>query len=312
MVSACEAAGIPFGTGNVVGSNNDYNTAYELARSGEIGQVLRINLYDSNGQMGTHGFNICRKFADRAQVEFVMGGMVSGDPFAESEDLHSALPDADPGNAAYDESRHHVENDATGAGFYGGIGGYIRFANGIEAFSSYETPGWRGIEVVGTEGMITTTNNTSVGLRLFKRPPGAGRFDPPQEVDVGFETLSSEPPEREIDDEGWQTTSSNMRQCVDAIVRAVDSGEPLQATTGDDMRHALEIAIALRESARRDGARVTLPLTGAQRHVRMLPEFGRWNYKKRVHGEEWYREAMNAVVPGDASQHVDSLTRGGE
>ena len=58
-------AGIPFGTGNVVGSNNDYNHAYEMAASGEIGQVLRINLYDSNGQMGTHGFNIARKFAGR-------------------------------------------------------------------------------------------------------------------------------------------------------------------------------------------------------------------------------------------------------
>ena len=80
---------------------------------------------------------------------------------------------------------------------------------------------------------------------------------------------------------------------------------------------------------------VCCTLRCAQRHMRMLPEFGRWNYKKRgecnndrlgcdkplpalmanrccsVHGEEWYREAMNAVVPGDASQHVDSLTRGG-
>ena len=65
------------------------------------------------------------------------------------------------------------------------------------------------------------------------------------------------------------------------------------ATSGDDMRHALELAVALRESARRGGARVELPLIGALRHARMLPEFGRWNFKKKVHGEEWYRKAMN-------------------
>lgn len=55
------------------------------------------------------------------------------------------------------------------------------------------------------------------------------------------------------------------------------------------MRHALELAVALRESARRGGAMVDLPLTGALRHTWMLREFLRWNYKETVHGEEWYR-----------------------
>lgn len=60
------------------------------------------------------------------------------------------------------------------------------------------------------------------------------------------------------------------------------------------MRHALEIAVALRESARRNGAEVALPLEGSLRTTKMLPEFARWNYKRLVHGDVWYREAMNA------------------
>ena len=51
MVEACATRGIPFAAGLVVSSHPDYNKAYRLAAEGAIGQVLRINLYDSNGQV---------------------------------------------------------------------------------------------------------------------------------------------------------------------------------------------------------------------------------------------------------------------
>ncbi|MCH2659626.1 hypothetical protein MK163_04220, partial [bacterium] len=57
---------------------------------------------------------------------------------------------------------------AEGAAEVGAVGGYIRFANGVECFSSWEDVGWRGIEIIGTEGMICNSNNTGLGLRLFK------------------------------------------------------------------------------------------------------------------------------------------------
>ena len=42
-----------------------------------------------------------------------------------------------------------------------------------------------------------------------------------------------------------------MRLIVQALVGTLDDGTPLPVTTGDDLRHNLEIALALRESARR-------------------------------------------------------------
>ena len=79
MVEACASRGIPFAAGLVVSSHPDYNKAYRLAAEGAIGEVLRINLYDGNNQVGTHGLNLVRKFADKSQVDFVTG-FVEGDP----------------------------------------------------------------------------------------------------------------------------------------------------------------------------------------------------------------------------------------
>ena len=89
-----------------------------------------------------------------------------------------------------------------------------------------------------------------------------------------------------------------MMASIDALVAAIDTGAPLDITTGDDLRHALEIAIALRESARRGSTPVALPIEN--RNIMMYPERWRWHYKKDVYGEEWYREQME--------QHIQSPT----
>jgi hypothetical protein len=57
----------------------------------------------------------------------------------------------------------------------------------------------------------------------------------------------------------------------------------------NDPRHALEIALALRESHRR-GSDVSLPL--GDRSLVMYPQKMRWYYKKDLHGKEWYAEQM--------------------
>ncbi len=65
---------------------------------------------------------------------------------------------------------------------------------------------------------------------------------------------------RERDEDGWRIPSDTLISSIDAIVEAVDTGCDLEIATGDDMRHSLELALALRESARRDGAQIRLSL----------------------------------------------------
>lgn len=265
MVAACSARGVHFATGVVISSHAEYQRAYALAAAGEIGAVRRINLYEGNGQGGCHGLNLVRRFAGRAQVEYVIG-RVEGDPQSDYE-------------------RPHEE----GMAVVGAVGGYIRFANGIECFSSWEEVGWRGIEVVGTEGMICNWNNTAVGLRLFKT--GAQRGMGLHEVAGVFAAYEEE--ERGYDADGWRDPGPTMKGIVQELVDALEGERELGATTGDDMRHALEIAIALRESHRRRHAAVELPL--ADRSLTMYPEKARWEYKKEVYGREWYMEQMAQV-----------------
>ena len=266
MVEECGSRGIHLAAGVVVSSHPDYQKAYELVASGEIGEVRRINLYEGNGQGGCHGLNLARKFADKAQVEWVTG-WVEDDPFSDYEE-------------AYEEGD-------TG---FGMIGGYIRFANGIECYSSFSGVGWRGIEVIGARGMLCNWNNTGLGLRLWKAREG---MEPREmadlhEVEGVFQPYHRE--DRGFDEEGWIDPGDVMGGIVQEIVDALDTGCELGVTTGDDLRHALEMAIAMRESHRRGHAAVACPVE--DRSLVMYPVKARWNYKKEVYGREWYMEQM--------------------
>ncbi len=259
MVEECASRGVLLGAGLMASGHPDYRKAYELVATGEIGQVSRINLYDGNGQGGCHGLNLARKFAGKPGVDWVTG-WVEGDPFSDYEN------DYGEGNT-----------------WFGRIGGYIRFANGVECFSSYDEVRWRGIEVIGSGGVLYNSNNTSIGLKLLKNSGEGGLV----EVTGLFKDYAPEP---RHDDEGWRNPGETMKAIVQNIVDSLDTGSPLEITTGDDLKHALEMAIALRESHRRGRAPVTLPLE--DRSLRLYPEKGRWHYKKDVHGVEWYREQM--------------------
>ena len=264
MVEECASRNIPFAAGLVVSSHPDYRKAYELAAGGEIGKVVRINLYENNGQVGTHGLNLTRKFADKSPVDYVIG-YVSNDPHGE-----------------------HEEDYGGGERWYGWLGGYIKFSNGIEAFSSFEGPDYRGMEVIGTHGVITNSNNTGLGLKLFKTGDDPRECPDLHEVEGVFKPRP--PRDRGRDAEGWRNPSEVMMTSIDAVVEALDTGNPLTITTGDDLRHSLEIAVALRESARNGSAPFKLPVE--DRSIMMYPQVGRWNYKKDVHGTEWYRDQM--------------------
>ena len=128
-------------------STPDYQKAYQLVADGEIGSIVRINLYENNNQVGTHGLNLAQRFAGSPEGGLAIG-WVSDDPFAEAEDEHE---DGTPG--------------------YGALGGYIRFDNEVEVFSNYRVPihYWRGIEILGTHGAIFNWNNSGLGLTPGER-----------------------------------------------------------------------------------------------------------------------------------------------
>ncbi len=275
LVQECASRGVYLACGIVVSSHPDYQKAYELVANGEIGEVRRINLYEDNKQMGTHGLNLTRKFANKADVDFVIG-WVEGDPFSDYEDDHGE------GNT-----------------WYGGLGGYIRFTNGIECFSSYRPIGWRGIEVIGSHGVLYNSNNTGLGLHLLKAEKGADpkSFTDLREVDGLFRGPFSG--ERGYDEEGWRDTGGVMPGIVKGLVESLETGAPLKLTTGDDMRHALEMAIGLRESARRGHTPVKFPIE--DRSLVMLPQRTRWFYKKTLMGSEAYM----AQMAGQVTEQVD-------
>ena len=77
-----------------------------------------------------------------------------------------------------------------------------------------------------------------------------------------------------------------MRAIADDILRVLRGGGELAITTGDDLRHALEICIALRESRPRGRIPVSLPLE--DRSLAMYPERSRWHCKKTLMGREAY------------------------
>lgn len=271
MVTETFSRGIPLVCGVVVSSTPDYQKAYRLAANGEIGDVVRVNLYENNNQVGTHGLNLARRFAGRPATEFVIG-WVSGDPFAESEDEHE---DGTPG--------------------YGALGGYIRFENGVEVFSNYQVPvhHWRGIEIVGTHGIIFNWNNSGLGLHLMRgktseRPAAWEDFDDVEGIFLPREAQR----EREYDDEGWRHPGRVMLGIVEEMVENLEHGSPIGATTGDDMRHALEIAVGLRQSARSGHIPVRFPLQ--DRSITMLPQKSRWFYKKTLMGEQAYMDQLAA------------------
>ena len=266
MVEECRSRGIFLAAGVVISSHRDYQRAYELIADGEIGEVQRINLYGNNRQGGCHGLNLARKFANKSAVDWVVGWV--------------------DGDASSDYEEPYNEGD-TG---FGQIGGYIRFSNGIECFSNYKQVGWKGIEVIGSLGVLHNWNNTGLGIQLWKVSNAANERGPANLVEVKglFEEHTDN--ERDYDEEGWMDPGPTMKGIVQAIVDSLETSVELKITTGNDLRHALEIAIGLRESHRLNHAAVKFPIE--DRSLVMYPQKSRWHYKKDLFGREQYMAQM--------------------
>ena len=257
-VGACEARGIPWSAGDMFRNAPEMWTARRLVESGEIGEVQSINIYGCGGnQMSGQG---CRQlsdgfmFAGDAPVEWVVGA-VDGDP-------------ADSHLGRIDEHSDHDQGVAFGV---------IGFANGLTAHLHRNISAKNGIEVLGSDGVLFIGQSRvgeiwrrdGRGLRLAR-----SLFPDP---DPGQAAL------HQYDEEGWELPRTRMTDSVAAFLDAVENGAPVKCS-GADMRKALEVAIAVRESHRRGVVRVDLPLR--DRGLRLIPSLRRYIGRRESEGTE--------------------------
>jgi len=266
MVAACGHHRAIFAAGVVPRNYPEYWKARDLVDAGEIGAIQSIYVCDNNGQGGCHGINMALMFAADSEVEWAIG-WVGGD----------------------------ASSDEDGDGALEGIGGYFRFVNGIEVFCNNRLSvrhrageSGQGFEVVGTHGVIW---NDFDGLHMARAQDG---YDPGQraqlkEVEGVFEdTRNIRPPE--YDHQGWKLPTPGMQASVAALVAGIESGLVPRMSTGQSLRQALEICIALRQSARNNQMPVKFPLE--DRSQAMYPVPARWNFKKEVYGRDQYMEQL--------------------
>jgi predicted dehydrogenase len=141
--------------------------------------------------------------------------------------------------------------------------GMLQFEDGVQAFVRTTDCGaadW-DFEVTGTEGRLRGVNDAEE-VEFWRLAPALlpGR---------------RREPARHLFPKPYGAASANARTLQD-LLRAIEGGgEPL--CNGEAGRQALEIAIALRESHRRGGARVDLPL--ADRSLRL-------ESSETLHGDE--------------------------
>ena len=261
MVAACEANGIPWQGGNVDRSISQLWEARALIEAGEIGEVLSINLYEMTMQGGCQGLSVAHMFAQDADIDWVTG-WTNGDPFGESDDE------------------------------YLGIGGYVRYANGVECFIHARTGAMRGLIVTGTEGVYVTDKRHH---RFYHKSDGS---DADLLSNLQYDDSKTFKPFRPhaeggYDDEGWLYPGDRLVDSMQSIVDAITLGiEP--RTSGQVQHKSFEATVAMRESARQGHAPIKLPLP--DRSLTLKPQIWRWVNKKGLFGEEEYARQIGRAT----------------
>ena len=225
MVDVCREEGVALAVNCSRRWNPSFSEARRMIEGGELGEILQVTGYArcALSHNGSHLIDALR-FLARGEVEWVFGEMESDEAAAGDDDLM--------GN------------------------GYLAFDNGVRGYVRGMPSGagdWN-IEVIGEEGRFRSSNNglevelvrlqsSDTGKRGLM--PHSSRQAAPIPVRLPFPA-----PAR------MQGMGLNV---VEDLVASIDTGSQPKCS-GEDGRAALEIAIALRESHRRGGARVTLPI----------------------------------------------------
>jgi len=147
-----------------------------------------------------------------------------------------------------------MESDEAAAGESDLMGnGYLAFDNGVRGYLRSMSCGaapWE-VDVIGTKARIRSVNNAEE-FELIRIIPGGRRGR-------GVPAKCPFP---------WPAKMQGMGLTIVAdLINAIETGEPPKCS-GEDGREALEVAVALRESHRRGGVKVSLPL--ADRGLRIL------------------------------------------
>ena len=260
MIEICKRRRIPFGAGDLDVNLPAYQKALEFLAAGELGAVKSISLLGGPGTEmsggGCQRFTLMRHFAGCAEVAWVLG-WVSDDP----------LSDHDQGGA-----------------------GYVRFANGIEAFIYGEKDArGRGYEVACEGGVFRSDDNLA---GLYRYVDGDGpRWDRMQKIEGVLPEGRIYGEFRDYDADGWMWPGDRNVASCKAIIDALEGGVDPPGS-GVNGCKVLEIAIALRESHRQGCVPVALPLV--DRNLRILPSPSRMHNKKPILGHEQYMKQVLA------------------
>ena len=257
MLEACRSRGIPWQGGTVDRSLSQMWEARSMIEAGEIGEVVSISMFHPITQCGAQTLSVGHMFAGDSEVEEVVG-WTNGDPFG-----------------AGDED-------------YKGIWGHIRYANGVECFVHPRESAFKGLIVTGSMGVFVTDKRNG---RFYKKVEDAGRdvlSGLQYDESIAFKSFRGHA-EGGYDDEGWLYPGDRLMDSMRSIVEAIEQGIEPRAS-GTIQHRSLEVAMAMRESARRGSVPVRLPLE--DRSLTLMPQRYRWDNKKLLHGEEWYAEQI--------------------
>ena len=256
MVAACRVKDIAFGCGDLDRNLPDYTRAKAIIDSGEIGEVVAINMHaGASHEWDIQGLSLIRLFAGDAEAAWVIG-WGTGDPYSDHDQ---------------------------------GLAGYIRFANGIEAFRHTRKNAKNGTEVLCTKGSFYTD---FMYLKMWKLQDPDARphwHNGLVEMEGIFKEESQHERSGTHDEDGWRWAGNRNLASVQTILDAIENGvEPVGS--GENSRKCLEIAIALRESHRRGMTPVQLPLE--DRSLKIIPPMSRWLNKKETMSIEDYRASI--------------------
>ena len=222
------------GTKMAVNCHRRWNALFREIRrmidAGDFGELLQITVHGTFGlsSNGSHMLDTMN-FLAGSTVEWVFGEMESDAAAAKDDELQGN------GYLAYAN----------------GVRGFVRSMASGAAFTSFDVIGEQARARTGDDGMTWQLIRRVRGdLERPSLRPLSNRFTGDLPVEFPFPL-----PNR---------LQASGLAIVEDLVSAV-SGGPAPQCSGEDARDALEVAIAMRESHRRGGERVTLPLESRDR-----------------------------------------------
>ena len=225
MVRVCREAGVALAINCARRWNPFYTEARNIIDSGELGDVLQVTsqFRSGMGNFASHLTDTIRYLAG-GNVEWVFGEMESDEAAASDDDIL--------GN------------------------GYLAFDNGARAFmrgmSCGDVSGW-DIEVICDKGRIRCRENPpqfEITRPGAPAPYGRG-FRSSERMEVALPATYPIPMPPRMQGMGLTI--------VDDLISAFENGHAPKCS-GEDGLAALEVAVGLRESHRRGGAKVSLPV----------------------------------------------------